>query len=234
MKNRFLSYDKWEVGHEVFLSPEESHHLARVARLSEGEEIELINGQGALALATITSANAKKTQVKIKQMETAGPSSGLIIAFAIPKAAACDFIFHRCTELGVLGFQPILSAHSLHPKEWNQQRWERIIAEVCKQCQEVHFPKLYSPCSLADWLPGRDKEAQLVYCSEEERIGKMPTLEKKLAHLLIGAEGGWNAAEIDLFRAHGGYPLGLGKNRLRAETAALVAATLTKKLLSEI
>jgi len=238
MKNRFLSPDslngKFEVGAEVVLSADESHHLARVARLTEGEEIELIDGRGGVAGAKIVEANHKRTKVKVIRVDEITAVSKLILAFGIPKANASEFLFHRCTELGVAGFQPLVTAHSLHPKEWNQERWERVVAETCKQCQEARFPTVLPPLKLEDWLHKRDKDSQLVYCYEEERAGAPKALAAKTTYLVIGPEGGWSAAEVALFRKHGGLSLGLGRNRLRAETASLVAATLTKKLLNEI
>jgi 16S rRNA (uracil1498-N3)-methyltransferase len=39
--------------------------------------------------------------------------------------------------------------------------------------------------------------------------------------LAIGPEGGWNAFELDLLRAHGFEMIGLGPRRLRVDTACV-------------
>ena len=52
--------------------------------------------------------------------------------------------------------------------------------------------------------------------------------------LLIGSEGGWAADESERLLAYGIIPMGLGKNRLRAEMAAVVGVTLLKQRLGEL
>src|SRR5688572_20177096 len=124
MKNRFLLQAESLTGPgEVTLSLEESHHLARVLRMQTGEEIEVVDGQGSVGMATIVDANPKATKARVQNVRKESQASSIVLAFGIPKATACDFILHRCTEIGIKAFQPLITAHSLHPKEWNQGRW---------------------------------------------------------------------------------------------------------------
>jgi 16S rRNA (uracil1498-N3)-methyltransferase len=108
-----------------------------------------------------------------------------------------------------------------------------VVEEVCKQCQELHFPEVAEPKTLACWLAERDASRALVLCDENARVGGA-----KLTHsgvdLLVGAEGGWSEEEVEQLRAAGATGLGLGRNRLRAETATLVALALVKQRLGEI
>ncbi len=232
---RFLSKIDLVVGVEVELSPEESHHLAKVLRMEIGEECSLVNGVGSVAKARIIDNYGKKARCLILEIKKEQSLSRIHIAFAIPKSNALDFIIHRCTEIGVRSFQPLITDHSLKISSWNESRWERVVLETAKQCQESYFPQVLSPLDLKTWVfQKRDRDRELIYCDEEARHDAVDVLPKnKEFDLLIGAEGGWSVAERDWFQKEG-KGMGLGKNRLRAETACVVALSLLKKHCNEI
>lgn len=234
---RFLFRGELKPSFEVQLSAEESHHLSKVLRLTEGTEIELINGLGVTATATILEISKKGTLCRVTEVKTETQRNKIHLVFAIPKSNALDFIIHRCTELGVASFQPVLSHHSLKVSNWNEDRWKKVIFEVAKQCQDSFFPVVHPPVELKKWLVSRSQtqpNRKLIYCDENSREGELEKLASGLeCELLIGAEGGWSELERTEF-AKTGLALGLGKNRLRAETASLVALTLLKQQLGEI
>jgi 16S rRNA (uracil1498-N3)-methyltransferase len=204
-------------------------------RLREDETIELVDGAGSVAQAVVLDASAKACRVRVETVTVSEHRSRLGICFALPKPTALEFIVRRCTELGVESFQPLVTHYSMRPHSWNEHRWQKILAEVCKQCEEPYFPKLLPPQPLVDWLSRRDKARPLVFCHENERDAEARLPETASGvDLLTGSEGGWDAPETERLLEYGVIPFGLGRNRLRAETAALVAATLLKQRLDEI
>ncbi|MEJ2748548.1 MAG: RsmE family RNA methyltransferase, partial [Anaerolineae bacterium] len=68
--------------------------------------------------------------------------------------------------------------------------------------------------------------------------GKRETARRELADtavsLFIGPEGGFTSDEIELARQRGITPVTLGQRILRAETAAIAAATLVMHALGEL
>jgi 16S rRNA (uracil1498-N3)-methyltransferase len=76
------------------------------------------------------------------------------------------------------------------------------------------------------WLPHVDPvssftvAAALPGASLAERLGPPPTLDRPV--ILVGPEGGWSPAELDVDIPH----VGLGPHILRAETAAVAAGLL--------
>ncbi len=233
--HRFLSDERLSAGADVTLSAEESHHLARVVRVGEGEEIVLIDGRGTLARARVTSASPKGCRVRIESIETSVARSLVTVCFGVPKGPALDSIVRRCTEIGTAAFQPLVTRHSLHvkDKDFNAARWQKAVAEVAKQCEELNFPEILPVKSLADWLSSRAPERVLVFCDEAERGAGAAKLTGA-CDLLVGAEGGWSDEEREQILAAGAIKFGLGRNRLRAETAAAVGLTLVKARLGEI
>ncbi len=232
--HRFLSESALSENTHVSLSSEESHHLARVLRMKSGDSAVLVDGNGAWAKACVLDANPKKSILEISSVQRETVRPRLQVCFAVAKGPAVEFIIRRATELGVASFQPLITAHSLAPKQFNDERWTKIIVEVCKQCEAPFFPVLQSPLSLSQWLGSRPSQRALFFCDEADRVTPVTSEISGPCDLLVGAEGGWNDEERKLIGNHKPRRFGLGKNRLRAETAALVAVTLLKEKLHEL
>lgn len=233
--HRFLYPGKMETNSEVELSPEESRHAASVLRLKPGDEVELVNGMGTVAKGSIREVKNRRVTVGVQSTETFEPSFKIHLCFALPKGHAIDFIYRRCTELGVASFQPLLTEHSLQTKEWNEDRWLKVVAEVGKQCQSPFFPKVYPPKRILEWEKTREGSFP-IFLSDENHRQEREEMQGggEGLYLLVGSEGGWSSSERVLFDRLGVTLLGLGSNRLRAETACLVALTLLKKHLTEL
>ena len=235
--HRFLCPEApFVAGGEITLSPDESHHLVHVMRLFPGETVSLADGRGKTAVAILLTCAARGARVRVESVsESTTPSSRVRLAFGIPKPAALEFILRRATEVGVELFQPLVTQHSLAMNSWNDRRWGKIILEVCKQCQETRFPEILAPVPLERWLGAREARRLLVLCDEEQRNASRNWRNDVSGYdLLIGPEGGWSREEVAWLERSGAAVMGLGNNRLRAETAALVATVLVKKQIGEI
>lgn len=233
MLSRFFYPGDLGCDQEIELSSEESHHIAKVLRLMERAEVEVINGRGSIAIGSVVSISAKRVVVRINSVQTTEKRPRVHVVFAMTKGAAMDFIVHRCTEVGVASFQPVYSQHSLHVSHFNRERWEKVLVEVCKQCQELHSPVLHTPLDFRAWLQKREKAKRLFICDEAQRESSGLKYERdEEVEVLVGPEGGWSREERELFPE--ACFLGLGKNRLRAETAALTATILAKKIIGEL
>jgi 16S rRNA (uracil1498-N3)-methyltransferase len=232
--HRFVATVPYVVGGEVLLDPIQSHHLARVLRLEAGARVLLIDGKGSVAEAVVEEVRPKGVRAKVEAVRSRVDRSRLSLCFALPKGQALDFIFRRATELGLEGFQPLQTRFSSPAKGWNADRWNGVVAEVCKQCEDPFFPTVLPPLTLSQWLSDRDPSRGLVVCDENARDGKIAALPSDGIDLVVGAEGGFSREEVDLLVKQGAQLLGLGRNRLRAETAAIVALTLMKQGVGEL
>lgn len=231
--HRFISNFPLDAGKEIPLDEKESHHLAKVLRLEVGAKVVLIDGKGSVAAAILTLVKPKQSVAKVLSVETPGKPSAITLCFGIPKGQALDFVFRRAPELGVLGLQPLQTRHSSTLKGWNPDRWQSVVEEICKQCESPFFPQVHLPLTLSAWLAKRDPSRLLLFCDEAVRHSDFQTAEKGI-DLLVGAEGGFSREEAHEVEKAGASFLGLGANRLRAETASLVALTLVKSRLGEI
>jgi len=225
---RFLYDELSVVSSEFFLSTAQSHHLIHVLRIKEGDHITVVDGRGLMALAEVLSTGGR-TQLKLIDVKREENVNKVNVVFGITKSPAMDFLIRRISEVGVLSFQPLITSHSTLGREFRLDRWQRVIAEVCKQCEELHFPSLSQPLTLSDWVNQRTVQNTLIVCSESARTERshLPTNISKV-DLVIGPEGGWSTDELGIFDEVGALKFGLGRNRLRTETAALVAVMLVK------
>lgn len=233
--HRFIAEGVPEPGEEVALSADESHHLAKVLRIREGETVVALDGRGRVAEAVVMGVSPKGSRLRIRKLLPALPRPRVHVAFGLSKPPALEFILRRCTEVGTASFRPLLTEHSQRFSSWNESRWEKILREVIKQCESAFFPPLGAPVPLKDWLKQRDSARLLLFCDEGARDASAPLAGASgELEILIGAEGGWSREEAALVRESGAVSLGLGAHRLRAETAALVALTLVKRGIGEL
>lgn len=231
---RFFITEPLQIGQTQILSESDSRHFSQVLRGKIGAEIELFDGKGLVAAAEVTDISKRAVEALVKEIRQHPPASRISLVFGLPKGGALDFIFHRCTELGLAEYQPIITEHSSRASGWNNERWERVAIEVAKQCQALWIPKIHPPVPLPSWLETRDNARTLLLCDEGRREGEIKASPSSLVDILVGAEGGWSEPERSLFKAKGAQNIGLGSQRLRAETATLVALTLVKSAVGEI
>lgn len=92
-------------GESVVLEEGEWHHLANVARGRCGDPIDLINGKGQIAHATITALRKSSATVQIDEVEQeTRKKSPLILIQALPRMNHLEWIIEKGTELDVTSF----------------------------------------------------------------------------------------------------------------------------------
>jgi len=231
---RFLSHNIPELGQTLFLDAEESAHCHRVLRIRTGERVCIIDGKGTVAEAVVKDSHLKQTTVVIESRVFSPQKSDIQLAFGLTKPPSLEIIFKKCTEIGVRSFQPLITDHSLHPQSWNSERWNKLLMEACKQCQDPWLPTLEEPVKIQSWIKQRTPDRRLFFCDENSRHSPHLPSFPEGADILVGPEGGWSQAERVLLQDVTSSPLGLGSNRLRSETACLVSLTIVKLLRGEL
>jgi 16S rRNA (uracil1498-N3)-methyltransferase len=210
-----------------FLSEEESLHCAKVLRLIEGTLINISDGNGNCFVARIINAHAKHTLVEIieKQHELRDETKLIHIAIAPTKNRdRMEWFVEKATEIGVDIITPVF-CHFSERKSISQERLEKIAVAAMKQSQRAYLPKLNAALSLHQLL-GQTTETQrfIAHCYEEEKteLQRVYTPDSN-AIVLIGPEGDFTHEEVMEALHYGFSPVSLGDNRLRTETAGIVA-----------
>ncbi len=205
----------------VTLTGEEVHH-ARVLRLREGEEVELFDGKGGIAIAK-HEGDAFRVTERIASRES---PLAIDLAMAIIHLEKFELVLQKAVELGVRSLIPLVTDRvELRPERYRgkSERWEKIVFEAVKQSGRGVVPKVEAPEGFDAAMKRENKilfdaDAELVACPSSPRA----------VTLFIGPEGGWSENEISLARTHDCAIERLGPRRLRAETAAIAACAIVE------
>lgn len=206
---------------------EESRHIVKVLRKTEGSTIHISNGSGYLFTSEIIFASEKKCEVKIVKEEFHEPTPySLHLAVAPTKLNdRYEWFLEKATEIGISEITPIICEHS-ERINFKADRFEKILQSAMKQSLQYYMPKLNEPVAFNTFV-AEPREGQLfiAHCEETEKRLLKNTLEpKKEVTILIGPEGDFSTKEITIALEKNYVPVSLGNTRLRTETAAIVAA----------
>lgn len=215
------------------LSPEESHHVRDVRRHLINETIQVTNGQKSF-YAQIVSITKHEVTIRLMHEIKITKNGSLEIAQALLKGDTIEWIFEKCVELGVDQLQPLTTSRTVSQESPNKRtRWEKIIDAAVKQCGTPSRPTLASTTSLENFIKNSSQDPQTVKIIFFENGGAslkevLKDNQNTTPHVtaLIGPEGGFSETEVHLAKTHGFIPVFLGQRILRAETAAIVAASL--------
>lgn len=213
----------------VTLNEVESNHACKVLRLIVGQSIEIINGKGLIALAKIAVAHHKRCEVEIENIEVHEKSDQQIHLAICPTKGndRFEWMLEKIVEIGVDTITPLVSENSERSK-LNFERLEKIILSATKQSLRAYMPKLMEQQKVSDFIVAHP-EALLAHCNDAfERRSLQASTQAKETVVMIGPEGDFSKKEIELALQHGLKSVSLGNNRLRTETAGLVAVTLLK------
>lgn len=213
-------------GGKLLIEDEEFHHF-RVMRAQEGDSLELVNGQGALAVASVIQIEKKRAYLQIERVKSFDiPDNRLVLALAIPRINRLDFIVEKGTELGLTDLW-LFPGQRSERKELTEHQLERlrsIAIAAMKQCGRLFLPKICLKPPLTKWepLPFTAFFGDVDPAAPALNTQKIPN--KTI--VFIGPESGFENTEIETLRKMGVQGVKLHSNILRVDTAALVALTL--------
>ena len=142
-------------GDTVFLDNEESRHASKVLRLSPGDEVRLIDGEGHAFGGRIISCSAGETGICVgKSLPDRESPVSLTVYEGYPKADKLEFIAQKLAELGAAALVPVVMRYSVaKPKAGHDERLARIAREAVKQYGRSACLKVHAPIPFAQALP---------------------------------------------------------------------------------
>jgi 16S rRNA (uracil1498-N3)-methyltransferase len=202
-----------EINHPV-MSDEDVHHLAKVRRLRDGDLVSATDGCGSWRWCAF-----KDSALTVVGEISVGPepSPRLTVGFALVKGSKPELVVQKLSELGIDTIIPFIAERSV--VRWDDAKTERQGERLIKVAREASMQ------SRRVWLPTVAPVARLSDLISAEGVVRADRDGRALSSVnttvLIGPEGGWSPAEADTTSV-----VGLGRTVLRAETAAIAAATL--------
>jgi 16S rRNA (uracil1498-N3)-methyltransferase len=218
---------------EIVLDEDNSRHIIQVLRMQPGEPLQLTDGKGALLTALVLDAHKKKCCVRI-QSTTLVPPRERKIAIAISpvkNASRFEWFLEKSTEIGVSEIIPLLCERT-ERQHLRHDRLHNILVSALLQSQQAWLPVLHPPAPFAQLITEPSHDHRLI-----AHLLEAPRPTESLADwrnrqpaqttlILVGPEGDFSAEEVTTALKNGFVPVTLGENRLRTETAGVVAATL--------
>lgn len=228
---RFFINQPIEQGKEITLTDAGiTHQFAHVLRLKEGDTVVLLDGEGNEGDAVIQSITKKSITLALGRCvrNVNEPLTAVTLYQSVLKKDKMEWVFEKCTEIGVSRFAPMLSEHSVK-QGVNVVRAQKIILEATEQSRRGITPKIDEICSFNDAVQGVKKSGIVCVLAHNEGEAEHIT-DFARAHdlsggvnIFIGPEGGFSDAEVVHASQNGFHIVSLGKRTLRAETAAIVA-----------
>lgn len=214
----------------VTLGFEETRHLRDVLRLREGAEIHVFDGKGREFLCAVEKISKKETGLKIiKEVTPTAPESNLdlTLAVALLKGEKFDLVVQKAVELGVMRFVPLNTIRAdvkIKDGEKRLQRWRKIIIDATKQCGRAALMEIAAPVDFEKFIAAAEGTKILFAEKGGAHFPDIKSAEKITA--IVGAEGGWEDAEIEAAREKDFHIVTFGGRILRAETAAISVAAI--------
>ena len=228
-----------DIDTSCFLSEEESAHCVRVLRYDRGDEILLTDGRGTTYHARITNPHPRHCEFELLSQEKQEKTHNIYLHVAIAPTKnieRLEWMVEKCTEIGVDEITPLLCRFS-ERKNLRNDRLEKIILSAAKQSLTPYLPVLNPLTDFAalmkQYAGNEDLDKYIAHCYKDEKRELKDVLQKgRDVLILIGPEGDFSEQEVELAIANGFVPVGLGRSRLRTETAGVVACH-TAVLLNE-
>jgi 16S rRNA (uracil1498-N3)-methyltransferase len=236
----FLNEEKLSKSLQIKVIEGNFDYLTKVMRQKVGDKIFVFNGRDGEFLAEIITIEKKSLILEIKE-KTADlkKSPNITLAFALLKNVTIDFIAKKGVEMGVSGFQPIITARTIVDKI-NEKKFLANIKEGLEQCERNDFPKFCAVKKLEKFLNENSAEKIFILCDESgiakkasEVLKNIVVGEKEIV-ILIGPEGGFSPEEFAKMREWKNlFSINLGPRILRADTAFIAALALVQEHLGD-
>jgi len=213
------------------LSEASSKHCIQVLRMQQNDRLDITNGKGFLFEASISATHKKNTLIAIlSEKKMIAPSQNLTLGIALLKnVTRLEWLIEKATEIGVTEIIPMICERTIFEK-FKLDRMQNIIQSAMIQSQQTWMPQLAAPIKFKQVIEKQKNEQKLIaHCAlgDKIEINKIKASEDCL--LLIGPEGDFSPAEIELAQLNEYQSIHLGPTRLRTETAGLFALSILKK-----
>ncbi|MDA8699346.1 16S rRNA (uracil(1498)-N(3))-methyltransferase [Flavobacteriaceae bacterium] len=205
-------------------SDEESRHLSKVLRKQPGDVVAVTDGKGTEVRVEIQNISPRKSSGLITEtILHPSPKHKTHIAIAPTKnIVRLEWFLEKATEIGIHRITPILCKHS-ERKMIKNERLNKIIQAALKQSQQFHLPKLDELRTLESFIEEQNG-GYIAHCNPgtKQELADLKSIENSTC-ILIGPEGDFSVDEVTFAEKNNFKPVSLGKQRLRTETAAIVA-----------
>ena len=201
--------------------------------MEPGDELHITDGRGNMHRCKVVDNNAKRCVVEVVETQVEYQKMDYELTVAIAPTKIIDrfeWFLEKSTEVGISEIYPIECDHS-ERRQLKLDREQKVVTSAVKQSLKAYHPVLHPLTSVRDVIAMPFEGAKFIaHCNSElgerEYLGRLLKKGEKTL-ILIGPEGDFSPEEINFALQNGFKAISLGKERLRTETAAVVATVVT-------
>jgi 16S rRNA (uracil1498-N3)-methyltransferase len=216
------------------LPDEEAVHAVRVLRMTAGDEMMLMDGEGTFYRAQVTLTSQKHCLYEIVESLPQERQWQGRVHLAIAPTKLMDrieWMTEKAVEVGIdeLSF---LDCQFSERRSLKLPRIEKIVVSAVKQSRKAYMPQLNDLENFKTFVKRHSTGRRYIaHCYDEvARVNLFDELRKGSADedalVLIGPEGDFSIDEVRMAVEAGFVSVDLGKSRLRTETAGLSAVMM--------
>jgi len=225
-----------DAAHAHELPADEASHAVKVLRLTAGDEMMLMDGQGNFYRAVVIVASNHHCMYDIQETQPQERSWQGHIHLAIAPTKLMDrteWMVEKAVEIGV-DEMTFLACQFSERRVVKTQRLEKIAVSAMKQSRKAWKTEIHEMTSFNDFITTpRSGYQYIAHCYEEVERSFLFEQMKTLAPtedvtILIGPEGDFSIDEVRNAIGKGYQSVHLGSSRLRTETAGLSAVMMAQ------
>jgi len=215
----------------VTLSEDAAQH-ARVRRVVVGDSVQLVNGRGAVAAATVATLGKRAVTVDVERVANVPRPTPLAVVVPVADRDRMLLAAEKCVELQVTEWHPVYFARSrsVSPRGEGERFREKVIARMragLEQSGGAWLPDVKEELESADtWSTVMPGARRLLLHGDGQPIGGV--VNSGPMAIAVGPEGGLERAEIEAAEQSGWMVASLGSSTLRFETAVIAGAAVIR------
>jgi 16S rRNA (uracil1498-N3)-methyltransferase len=215
-------------GKTCLMDENNSRHSIRVLRMTKGDRLKLVDGNGNLYEGIISDPDPSGCMVTItsvlRDFEKRGYRMHIAIS-PIKNQERFEWFIEKSVEIGVDEITPVICRNTEKPGI-KKDRINNIIIAAMKQSLKAYIPSLNEPVAFSEFINSDHSGTKMIAsCNPDSERKKIDQVYEKNsdAVILIGPEGDFTGEELKLAFRRGYKPVHLGTSRLRTETAGIAA-----------
>jgi 16S rRNA (uracil1498-N3)-methyltransferase len=209
----------------ITLMNAEYHYIRNVLRLEINNKLRIFNRSHEY-LANIIELGKKEITLLIeKHIKSNIVEKKLIFAVAIIKNEKMSDMVSMLTQIGVTNIMPIITKRVVN-RHFKRDKYVKVAIEAAEQCERLSIPEINEPMLFQEFMINNN--SKIVYGHErleQNTVLDFSSLDEETI-FMIGPEGGFALEELQMLEEYKAFPISLGDNILRAETAALTLAAI--------
>jgi len=209
------------------------HYLKNVMRIKIDDQILIFNGVDGEWIGKIKSINRDLINLEVVHNQKEQVFYEPLRCYFTPlNNNRHNYIIEKLTELGITKFTPVITDYT-NTKNLNIQKLYLRAKEAAEQSGLMIVPEITEPKLLSDLIIEEFNREITLFCDEKKNTvlpnNILNGAKERIVAFLIGPEGGFSDNErLNMIKLGNVRPVSLGSRILRADTAAIVAATIVQ------